>query len=62
MTWLQAMSKQMKRALTQHGRHGQDEELQQRVLFLIGQPQEAHLGHLYSANTLNLGTRMNTVS
>lgn len=36
--------------LTQYGGHGQDEELQQRVLFLIGQPQEAHLGHLISAN------------
>ena len=33
------------RGLTEDSSHGQDEQLQQRVLFLIGQTQEAKLGH-----------------
>lgn len=33
------------RRLTEDSSHGQDEQLQQRVLFLIGQTQEAQLGH-----------------
>lgn len=31
--------------LTEDSGHGQDEQLQQCVLFLIGQTQEAQLGH-----------------
>lgn len=33
------------RELTEDSSHRQDEQLQQRVLFLIGQTQEAQLGH-----------------
>jgi len=33
------------RGLTEDSSHGQDEQLQQCVLFLIGQTQEAQLGH-----------------
>ena len=33
------------RELTEDASHRQDEQLQQRVLLLIGQTEEAHLGH-----------------
>lgn len=36
---------ELSRGLTEDSRHRQDEQLQQRVLFLIGQTEEAHLGH-----------------
>ena len=36
---------ELSRGLTEDSSHRQDEQLQQRVLFLVGQTQEAHLGH-----------------
>lgn len=43
--------------LTQDGCHRQNEQLQQGVLLLIGQTQEAHLGHL---NTREAGLTYDT--
>lgn len=42
--------------LTEDSSHGQDEQLQQCVLFLVGQTQEAYLGHFGELGTAHLCT------